>query len=110
MFKKTKWGLVIAGLCAGIINGLFSSGGGMVLIPLMTMLTAMQEDEIFPNSVAIILPVCTVSLVLLLHNASFKITDVAPYLAGSFFGGLLAWKFGKRIPTKWLLAARFSGG
>ncbi len=102
MFKSKKWGLAVSGLCAGIVNGLFGSGGGMVLIPLLTILATMQEEEIFPSSVGIILPICIISLTLYLRDSHYPIREAVPYLIGSFLGGILAWKFGRKIPTKWL--------
>ena len=102
MFLKKHWGLFVAGLCAGIVNGLFGAGGGMVLVPLLTALPGLSENEIFPSSVAIILPVCLVSLAFILPGSSFTFMDALPYLGGSFICGILSWKVGKKIPTKWL--------
>ena len=102
MFLKKHWGPCLAGLCAGIVNGLFGAGGGMTLVPLLSFLPGFSDDEIFPSSVAIILPICLVSLALNLPGSSFSFTDALPYLAGSFAGGILSWKLGKKIPTVWL--------
>ena len=52
----------ISGTAAGVINGLFGAGGGMVLVPTLTALTDIEQKEIFPASVSIILPMCFVSL------------------------------------------------
>ena len=45
-------------------HGAFRSGagGGMVLVPLLTLLTPLEETEVFPSSVTIILPICLVTL------------------------------------------------
>ena len=51
MFKK-HFGIIIAGALAGSVTGLMGAGGGMVLIPLLTLLTNLEENEIFPASVA----------------------------------------------------------
>ncbi len=102
MFVKKIYGLCLAGFCAGIVNGLFGAGGGMVLVPLLTILPGLSEDEIFPSSVAIILPLCLVSLAFTLPGSSFSFMGALPYLAGSFIGGILSWKLEKKIPTKWL--------
>ena len=34
-----------AGACAGAVTGLFGAGGGMVLVPLLSLLTDMDDDE-----------------------------------------------------------------
>ena len=102
MRKQGLVGSVLAGGVAGAVNGLFGAGGGMVLVPLLTTLTDLEEDEIFPVSVSIILPICLVSFgtTLLYSNANWH--TALPYLAGSAAGGVLAGIFGKKIPTKWL--------
>ena len=97
-----KLGITVAGLCAGAVNGLFGAGGGMVLVPLLTKLTDLEEQEVFPASVSIILPVCFVSLSMTLDIQSFDWIKSIPYLLGSGIGGLLAGLFGRRIPTHWL--------
>ena len=101
--KKTPiLGPAIAGGTAGIINGLFGAGGGMILVPLLTKLTDIKETEIFPSSVAIILPICFVSLGVTAMHTPLPWSDAMPYLLGSIIGGLLSGLFGKKIPILWL--------
>ena len=95
----TFWGGITAGLAAGAVNGLFGAGGGMVLIPLLGLLTKMEEDEIFASSLSIILPICIVSLI---SSQSIAWGDALPWLPGSALGGVLAGIWGKKIPVKWL--------
>lgn len=91
-----------AGVCAGAVNGLFGAGGGMVLVPLLTWLTKLEDQEVFPASVSIILPICLVSLTLTFESGTVPWDTAIPYLIGSTAGGILAGVFGKRIPTLWL--------
>ena len=95
----TSLGGIAAGLAAGAVNGLFGAGGGMVLIPLLGLLTQMEEDEIFASSLSIILPICIVSLV---SSQTIAWGDALPWLPGSALGGVLAGIWGKNIPVKWL--------
>ncbi len=95
-------GIILAGLCAGAVNGLFGAGGGMVLIPLLTALTDLDEKELFPSSIAIILPICLVSLGFTAWSGNLDWRAALPYLPGSAVGGLLAGWSGKKIPVKWL--------
>lgn len=92
----------IAGFCAGAVNGLLGAGGGMVLVPLLTLLTDIEDDDIFPASVSIILPICIVSLTMGAMTQGLPISQALPYLIGSVGGGILAGMTAKRIPVKWL--------
>lgn len=102
MALKKHWGMILAGICAGIVNGLFGAGGGMVLVPLLTWLTDLEDRDIFPTSVSIILPVCIVSLLVSFRSNDVTWETIFLYLSGSIVGGLLAGIFGKKIPTVWL--------
>lgn len=94
--------IIIAGAGAGIINGLFGAGGGMVLVPLLSGFTELEEDEVFPASVCIILPICLVSLIFSPWPASDVTENILIYMLGSAAGGVLAGTLGRKIPTIWL--------
>lgn len=97
-----KWGILASGICAGAVNGLFGAGGGMVLVPLLTAMTDLDEEEIFPASISIILPICLVSLTVTALRTGLDWGTALPYLIGSAIGGLCAGLWGRRIPVKWL--------
>lgn len=100
---RWKWiRVAAAGLCAGIVNGLLGAGGGMVLVPLLTWLTDLEDGEVFPASVSIILPICLVSLAFSWQNGTLSWLDALPYLLGSAAGGVAAGVWGRKIPVKWL--------
>ncbi|MBQ8236941.1 MAG: sulfite exporter TauE/SafE family protein [Oscillospiraceae bacterium] len=101
--KKRKFlGRVLAGAGAGAVNGLFGAGGGMVLVPLLSLLTDMEEEEIFASSLAVILPICLVSIAVTAATGNLAWHQALPWLIGSAAGGAAAGLWGKRIPVKWL--------
>lgn len=102
MRKFPYLGLCLAGLGAGTVAGLFGAGGGMVLIPLLTLLTDIPEEALFPTSVAVILPICIVTLGATALTGTVAWREALPYLAGSSVGGFFAGRYGGRIPAKWL--------
>lgn len=95
-------GITISGAGAGALNGLFGAGGGMVLVPLMGKLTDLDEKHLFSSAVAILLPICIVSLIFADGWSTFSLMQALPYLAGSLIGGICAGIWGKRIPVLWL--------
>lgn len=102
MKKYKHFGLIVAGLGAGAVNGLFGAGGGMILVPLLGYLTTLEEKEIFNSSIVIILPLCLVSILSDAINGTFLLGKALPYLLGSAAGGLAAGFFGQKIPVKWM--------
>lgn len=74
----------------------------MVLVPLLSTNNDLKEEEVFPASVGIILPLCVVSLAVNAVHTPLPWKEALPYLIGSVPGGLLAGALGKHIPTKWL--------
>lgn len=102
MQKLRKIGPWLSGAAAGLVNGLFGAGGGMVLLPLLSHTTDLREHEVFASSVCIILPLSVVSAgVYWLRGGEF-VTSALPYLLGGAIGGVLAGLFLKKLPTKWL--------
>lgn len=93
---------IFAGMAAGAVNGLLGAGGGMVLVPMLTAGGTLEAQEVFPSSVAIILPLCLVSLGVHALQSPLPWGDALPYLLGAIPGGILAGLLGRRIPTKWL--------
>lgn len=102
MRRSRILGYMAAGSAAGIINGLFGAGGGMVLVPLLTRLTDISDADLFPSSVAIILPICLISLWVSTGANPLPWSDAVPYLFGSVVGGIMAGLLGKKIPVIWL--------
>ena len=100
--KKHGIGLIFAGISAGVVNGLLGAGGGMVLVPLLGLLTDLKETSIFPTSVCIIAPVCVVSLLFSQAAGSIPWDIALPYLLASALGGIAAGFLAKKVPTLWL--------
>lgn len=94
--------LGLCGAIAGAVNGLLGAGGGMLLVPLLRKYANLEEHQIFPSSVAIILPICFVSLWVTAQHTPLPWIEALPYLLGCIPGGLLAGLLGIKIRVKWL--------
>lgn len=102
MRKTMYFGLILAGAAAGVVNGLLGAGGGMILVPLLSLFAPLQQEEIFPASVCIILPICVVSITIIALTGEISWGQSLPYLAGSAVGGIFAGLWGEKIPVTWL--------
>lgn len=94
--------MAFIGAATGFITGLFGGGGGMILVPMLTLLTDLKEDTVFPSSISIILPICLVCIVMAAFRTPVKLNVALPYLIGSAVGGYIAGIAGPRIPVIWL--------
>ena len=101
--KNRSWaGIAIAGACAGMVTGLFGAGGGLVLVPLLSLLTDMEGNRIFSSSITMILPICAVCLAVTALTVGLPMKTALPYLLGSAVGGLFAGRWGRKVPALWL--------
>ena len=100
---RTNWiKFVVAGTLAGILNGLFGAGGGLVLVPLLIGWAKLEEKQAFATSVAIILPLSVASYLLFCTNGGDVWPQARPYLLGGIVGGILSTTLFRHISTVWL--------
>lgn len=92
----------LAGLAAGSITGILGSGGGLILVPLLTRLSKEDSSRVFPYSLSIMLPICLCSLLLQNGFSGVSLQESLPYLLGGAIGGFLSLAVSKRISPLWL--------
>lgn len=96
------WRVILAGALTGAANGLFGGGGGSVLVPLLTGLCGMERRKAFATSVAVIFPLCVLSVGIYLYRGSLDWMAAIPYLIGGAIGGWLGGRCFKGIKLPWL--------
>lgn len=104
----SKWPARIAGGAAGLANGLFGGGGGMVFLPILSRWGNLKSRQLYATCVAVIFPVCAVSAAMYLWQGGMDWASALPYLAGGLLGGWLGGKLYSRVSTKvlkWIFAA-----
>ena len=98
----------IAGGAAGLANGLFGGGGGMVFLPILSRFGSLEQRKLYATCVGVIFAVCLVSAAVYLLRGSVPLSQAAPYRAAGLVGGLIGGKLYGRVSTtflKWLFAA-----
>lgn len=101
--KKSIY-IVIIGVIAGLINGLFGSGGGTVLVPSMVFLLGIEQNKAHATAISIILPLSIISSFFYISNGLFdlKLTyKVAIFsIIGGYIGSILLNKFSNKTLRK----------
>jgi len=92
----------VAGGAAGLINGFFGGGGGMILVPLLAGKCGLDQRKAFATSVAVIAPLCALSAGIYWYRGTLDIAAALPYLVGGLIGGLVGGKVFKKLSMKWL--------
>ena len=50
MKRKSRY--AVSGVLAGVVNGLFGAGGGMVLVPLLTGFGKLEDKKAFSSAIS----------------------------------------------------------
>ena len=100
MIKK-----VLIGILAGIVSGLFSTGGGMILVPAFIHLLGLEDTKARGTSVFCILPMVLTSS-FFYYKGNYINWKIAILCAiGGSIGGYLGAKLLKKLPKKVLKIA-----
>ena len=101
--KKKHWlAYGLSGAAAGIINGLFGAGGGMVLVPMLIKFGKLEDKKAFSSAISIILPISLVSIFVYYTKDVFPIGDALPYLIGGLLGGTAGGLWFKNVSAGFL--------
>lgn len=93
--------LRLGGALAGVVNGIFGGGGGMVLVPLLRR-SGVEEKKAFATCVAVIFPICALSAAVYLFRTEFDPAAALPYLIGGLAGGAVGGQMMERVSAVWL--------
>lgn len=82
----------LSAFCAGVVNGLLGTGGGIFLLFVLRRTT--EPQNAFAASLACILPLSVLSVVLYCQSGTITCADLLspqtlPYLLGAIPGGML---------------------
>ena len=91
---------ILIGLSAGVVSGLFASGGGMIVVPAFISVLKMNEPEARATSVFAILPMVIASSIFYLKNdyIDWKIGILCAI--GGIIGGYIGTKLLKKLSDK----------
>ena len=105
IIKKNKKRIyeVLTGLIAGICNGLFGGGGGMIVVPMLEKLLDKKTKTAHATAILIILPMSILSALIYSANYSVRAGEVIPVCVGVTAGGVLGALLLKKMSSKILV-------
>lgn len=93
---------VIIGLFAGIVSGLFSTGGGMIIVPALIYWLNMEDKKARGTSIFCILPMVATSGIFY-YKSNYVDWNISILCAiGGMIGGYIGANVLKKIPVQYL--------
>ena len=98
-FIKNFYKYALIGLITGIVNGLFGSGGGTIVVPAMVLLLCEEEHIAHATAISIILPLTIISSFFYISNNYVNWDLTFRVILGGIFGGYIGAKLLNFFPT-----------
>ncbi|HSH36002.1 sulfite exporter TauE/SafE family protein [Schnuerera sp.] len=90
--------LIGIGLVTGLINGLFGSGGGTIVVPALVFLLGIEDYKAHATAISIILPLSIISSFVYFKNNIIKL-DISLIIAlGGVVGSIIGAKLLNKVP------------
>jgi len=99
---------ILIGIITGLVNGLFGSGGGTIVVPALTILLCMEDHKAHATAIAIILPLTIISSFFYIKGNYVDIPLTVKVALGGIVGGYIGAKLLKLIPER-ALSITFGG-
>lgn len=98
-----KYGVkALIGVACGLLNGMFGSGGGIVVIPLMEKFCRLSPTKSHPTSILTILIISVLSAIFYVSKGYFDLGLWFYVSIGGILGGMVGAKALSKLPKKWL--------
>lgn len=101
-FFKKYYRHISIGLVSGILNGLFGSGGGCIVVPAMEKFLKMDEKKSHATAIAVILVMSAVSSFFYIRGGYFDYKIWIPVTLGGIAGGAAGAAILSKISVRWL--------
>ncbi|GAA0242144.1 sulfite exporter TauE/SafE family protein [Metaclostridioides mangenotii] len=102
--KDTEFNLknTLIGLFSGFVNGLFGSGGGILLVPIFNNLVNTEEHKSHATALAIIFFLTTTSSIFYVSSGVYDTSLTIKVGIGSIIGGYIGAKLLSKVNGKFL--------
>lgn len=99
---NNKYKLIAIGIVAGLVNGLFGSGGGTIIVPALVFLLNLKDYKAHATAIPIILPLSIISVIVYLLGKKIPFNVALLVVIGGIAGSYVGAKFLNKIPVKYL--------
>ncbi len=100
--SKNNLFAIITGVVAGLVNGVFGGGGGMIVVPMLTFLLKRKEKNAHATAILIILPLSIVSGLFYVAFGNFNLNAGIPVMIGVVAGGAIGALCLSKLSSKWV--------
>ncbi len=80
--------IALLGLAVGLVNGIFGSGGGTVLVPCLVFLMGIEDHKAHATAISIILPLSIISSFVYFRYNVVDFSTTFKVVIGSVLGAL----------------------
>lgn len=98
--EKNNIKLLGLGFVTGLINGVFGSGGGTIIVPALVLFLGMKDYKAHATAISIILPLTIISTIVYLLNNTIPFKLSILVAIGGLVGSYIGAKILNKIPTK----------
>ncbi len=92
----------IIGIFTGFINGIFGSGGGTLLVPILNNIVKVEEHESHATALAIIIFLTGASSAIYIYNGTYDVSLTLKVAVGSIVGGIIGAKILCKVTGRFL--------
>lgn len=93
---------VLIGIIAGIISGMFTAGGGLILVPIFVYILKLSEKQSRATSIFCVLPMVIITAIMYSKNNYIDWGLGIKCAIGGIIGGIIGSKLLDKIPAKYL--------
>lgn len=90
---------ILIGSVTGVVNGLFGSGGGTIIVPALVFLIGLEEHKAHATAILIILPLSIVSTIVYFTHGIIRFDIAIIVTLGGIIGGFIGARLLNKIPN-----------
>ena len=92
----------LIGIFTGFVNGIFGSGGGTLLVPILNNIVDVEEHKSHATALSIIIFLTSASSVIYISKGTYEFSLTLKVAIGSVIGGIIGAKLLSKVTGKFL--------